>query len=253
MSIKAIVIDDEKMARTLLSGLIERHCPEVEVLELCQDLPSGVKAINKHKPDLVFLDIEMPGHSGLELMDFFDENSVGFRIIFTTAYSQYAIQAFKLSAVDYLLKPIEADDLKKAVEQFTKQNQKIDFQVLKSNLTANAASQKIAVASIHSTKYVELKDLLFCKADGAYTYLFLKDGQKITASKGLKYYEDLLSHNDAFQRCHKSFLVNLSYVTEHVKSEGGHLVVDHQHNIPMASERAAFVLKKLKERASILS
>lgn len=88
MSIKAIVIDDEKMARTLLSGLIERHCPEVEVLELCQDLPSGVKAINKHKPDLVFLDIEMPGHSGLELMDFFDENLVDFRIIFTTAYSQ---------------------------------------------------------------------------------------------------------------------------------------------------------------------
>lgn len=253
MSIKAIVVDDEKMARTLLSGLIERHCPEIEILELCADLPSGVKAITKHKPDLVFLDIEMPGHSGLELMDFFDEESVDFRIIFTTAYSQYAIQAFKLSAVDYLLKPIEADDLKKAIEQFNKINQKINFKVLRSNLTVQMAEQKIAVASIQSTKFIALKDILFCKADGAYTYFFLKDGQKITASKGLKHYEELLTSNDVFQRCHKSFIINLQYVTEYVKSDGGHLVIDHQHNIPLASERSGFILKKLKEKSSVLS
>ena len=253
MSIKAIVIDDEKMARTLLSGLIARYCPEVEVLELCHDLPSGVKAIIKHKPDLVFLDIEMPGHSGLELMDFFDESTADFRIIFTTAYSQYAIQAFKLSAVDYLLKPIEAEDLKQALEQFKKQNEKIDFKILKNNLKGNVVNQKIAVHSIQSTKYVELSDLLFCKADCSYTDFFLKDGKKLKASKGLKHFEDLLSHIPFFQRCHKSYLINLTHVTEHVKADGGYLVVDRIHNIPISSDRAAFILNKLKDTSSIIA
>lgn len=253
MKITAIIIDDEKMARTLLNGLIERYCPEIEVLETCPDLPSGVKAITKHKPDLVFLDIEMPGHSGLELMDFFDENSDDFRIIFTTAYSQYAIQAFKLSAVDYLLKPIESEDLIQAVEQYKKQTEKIDFKILKSNLLEKNSSQKIAVHSIQSTRYIELKDLLFCKADAAYTEFYLINGQRFKASKGLKYYEELLAHNEVFQRCHKSFIVNLNHVTEHSKSEGGYFVVNNVHNVPIASERASYILKKLKEFSSIIS
>lgn len=253
MNIKAIIIDDEKMARTLLNGLLARYCPDVEVLEACADLPSGVKAIHKHKPDLVFLDIEMPGHSGLELMDFFDEKLTTFRIIFTTAYSQYAIQAFKLSAVDYLLKPIESEDLMQAVEHYKKQNEHVDYKILKANLAAGASNQKIAVHSMQSTKYIELKDLLFCKADCSYTDFYLKDGQKFKASKGLKYYEELLADHSHFQRCHKSYLVNLNHVTEHVKTDGGHLVVNREHNVPIASERSQYILKKLIEFSSIIS
>ena len=111
MIYKAIVIDDEKRARTLLKGMIDELSLGVQVVELCEDLPDGVKAIRKHKPDLIFLDIEMPGHSGLELLDFFDEQEINFSIIFTTAYNQYAVQAFKLSAIDYLLKPIAVNEL----------------------------------------------------------------------------------------------------------------------------------------------
>lgn len=251
--IKAIIIDDEKMARKLLNGLLERYCLDIEVVEQCADLPSGVKAITKHKPDLVFLDIEMPGHSGLELLDFFDENSITFRIIFTTAYSQYAIQAFKLSAVDYLLKPIESEDLIVAVEQFKKQTQKANYSILQSNLSAHKDNQKLAVHSMQSTKFIDLSELLFCKADCAYTDFYLKDGQKFKASKGLKYYEDLLQDNPVFERCHKSYLINLKHVTEHIKSEGGSLVIRNGHTIPIASDRSTYIIKKLKEFASLLS
>ena len=251
--IKAIIIDDEKMARKLLNGLLERYCLDIEVVEQCADLPSCVKAITKYKPDLVFLDIEMPGHSGLELLDFFDKNSITFRIIFTTAYSQYAIQAFKLSAIDYLLKPIESEDLIVAVEQFKKQTQKANYSILQSNLSAHKDNQKLAVHSMQSTKFIELKDLLFCKADCAYTDFYMLDGHKFKASKGLKYYEDLLSDNKNFQRCHKSYIVNLTHVSEHVKTDGGHLVVNREHNVPIASDRSQYILHKLKEFSSIIS
>jgi len=108
---KAIIIDDEKRARVSLQLLMEEYCPEVTLVAECENLPEGVKAIHKHKPDLVLLDIEMPGHSGLELLDFFNENEITFAIIFTTAYNEFAIQAFKLSALDYLLKPIIPEEL----------------------------------------------------------------------------------------------------------------------------------------------
>src|SRR5574344_1957550 len=112
---RAILIDDEKRARMNLSILLDENCPQIEIVAECENLPEGIKAIRRLKPDVVFLDIEMPGHSGLELLDFFDEHEVDFSIVFTTAYNEYAIQAFKLSAVDYLLKPINPDELVRAV------------------------------------------------------------------------------------------------------------------------------------------
>jgi two-component system LytT family response regulator len=138
--IKSIIIDDEPKARVLLNAIIEQYCPEVRVEALCNDLPSGIKAIKKHKPDLIFLDIEMPGHSGLELLDFFDEEEVNFGIIFTTAYNEYALQAFKFSAIDYLLKPIQHTQLIEAVERFSrKREQSLNQQLkaLQSNLNVS--------------------------------------------------------------------------------------------------------------------
>ena len=117
MKLKALIIDDEKMARTLLEGLVLEYCPQVEIIGSYPDLVTGAIAIRKQKPDLIFLDIEMPRHSGLELLDFFSEDELDFAIIFTTAYSQYAIQAFKLSAFDYLLKPIEPLELESAIQR----------------------------------------------------------------------------------------------------------------------------------------
>ena len=132
---KAIIIDDEKRARVTLKLLLNEYCPDIEIVAECENLPTGVKAIRKHNPDLVLLDIEMPGHSGLELLDFFDEDDVRFSIIFTTAYNEYAIQAFKFSAIDYLLKPINPDQLVAAIKRLQKQHQKIvNLKILKEKL-----------------------------------------------------------------------------------------------------------------------
>jgi two-component system, LytTR family, response regulator len=238
----AIIIDDEKMARSLLAGMLAEFCKGVTVLDACPDLPSGIKAIRKLKPDIVFLDIEMPGFSGLELLDFFDEGEIGFSIIFTTAYNQYAIQAFKLSAIDYLLKPIEPADLENAVERYQKNAHKKNYQVLKENLNPTVV-QKLAVHTINSVKFIETDQILYLKAEGAYTEIVLEGGKVITASKGLKKYEEILGDNQNFFRCHKSYIVNLKYVTEHVKSEGGYLRVLEKFEVSLSNEKVMELYK----------
>lgn len=224
MSIKAVLVDDEKMARALLKGYLEEFCPQVEVMEECADLPNGVKAIRKHQPNIVFLDIEMPGHNGLELLEFFDPKDVNFSIIFTTAYNQYALQAFKLSAVDYLLKPIEPNELVESINRFMLNQSKKDYQLLKENLVPQSL-KKIGVPQGNTIKYIPIDEILFFKAEGAYTQIQLQDQSKLLASKGLKYYDELLSDAPHFYRTHKSYLINIHHVTEHVKSEGGYLKI----------------------------
>jgi two-component system, LytTR family, response regulator len=236
MSIKAIIIDDEKMARVLLQGIIERFCPEVEILEQCIDLPSGVKAIVKHKPELVFLDIEMPGHSGLELLSFFNEKDVNFSIIFTTAYNQYAIQAFKLSAVDYLLKPIESEELINAVNRYKKNSEKPNYDVLQHNLQAET-QKKIVINSIGSVKFIPLNDITYLKADGAYTEIFLKDHSSIMTSKGLKSFEQTFADSKNFVRCHKSFIVNINFVSEINKGTSFSAVVNGKHTAYISPDK----------------
>lgn len=239
---KAIIIDDEAMARELLNGMLAEYCPDVKVLELCADLPSGVKAIRKHKPDVIFLDIEMPGHSGLELLDFFDDSDVNFSIIFVTAYNRYAIQAFKLSAVDYLLKPIETEDLIKAVQLLDKNKNKHQFKVLKENISANPL--KIAISTINAIDFIELDDILFLKADGSYTKVYLKDDQIILTSKSLKHFETILVDQHSFFRCQKSYIVNLKYITTYVKSNGGSLKVG-KYDISISPEKTSELLDLL--------
>ena len=152
---KAIIIDDEKRARVSLALLLEEYCPNITVVAECENLPEGVKAIRKLQPDLVLLDIEMPGHSGLELLDFFDENEVNFSIIFTTAYNEYALQAFKFSAIDYLLKPINPDELAQAIARLEKQKQKSEnYKVLKANINQDSLT-KIAVPSGSSLIFLD--------------------------------------------------------------------------------------------------
>ncbi len=239
---KAIIIDDEEMAKTLLEGMIEQYCPAIKVLALCSDLPNGVKAIRKYKPDIVFLDIEMPGHSGLELLDFFDEHDIDFSIIFTTAYHQYAIQAFKMSAVDYLLKPFDADELIQAVSLFEKQIKNKNYSVLKENMSSSF--KKIALSTSNSVLFVSVENILYLKAEGAYTHVFLHGGDTLLTSKNLKYYQDLLSLDKNFYRCHKSFIVNMNHITEYVRADGGYLKIG-EHNINISSDKIPAVLERL--------
>lgn len=236
-ALKAVIIDDERMARVLLEGMLAEHLDYVKVVASCDNLSSGVKAIRKLKPNIVFLDVEMPGHSGLELFDFFDEQEVDFHVIFTTAYNQYAIQAFRLSAVGYLLKPIEADDLVQAVQNYQKLKGQMSVSLLRKNLLPDQ-DKKIALASLNATRFVSLNDILYFKAVGAYTDVKLSDGKTITVSKGLKKFETILQFQTSFFRCHKSYIVNTKYLTEHVKSDGGYLKLTNEETIPLSSERA---------------
>ncbi len=232
----AIIVDDEKMARTVLQGMLEEYFDYIEIVAACADLKTGVTAIKKHDPDIVFLDIEMPGHSGLELLDFFTDDEVTFSIIFTTAYNNYAIQAFKLSAVDYLLKPIEPEELERSMDRYIRNAGKKEYGILKHNLQTGAP-KKIALSTGNAIRFVEIASILFMKAEGAYTQITLNDHSTILVSKGLKNYEEILSENPRFYRCHKSYIVNLDAITEYIKSDGGYLIVANKYDVSISSEK----------------
>ncbi len=241
--IKAIIIDDEKRARVSLALLLEEYCPEVQVLAQCENLPEGVKAIVKHQPDVVLLDIEMPGHSGLELVDFFDEKDVNFSIIFTTAYNEFAIQAFKLSALDYLLKPIIPDDLMRAIGRVKKQ-QNLQFKTFQENLK-NDQFQKIAVPSGNTLILLQLNDISYIKGEGAYAEVFLDNKTKHLVSRNLKKFEEILENDNRFVRIHKSYLVNFDQVVSYNKSDGGWLNLKNGISLPISHDKIALILDKL--------
>lgn len=234
--ITAIIIDDEANARMLLREMLKMACGQVQVVAECADLPNGVKSIRKLKPQLVFLDIEMPGHSGLELLDFFDEDEADFSIVFTTAYHQYAIQAFKLNAVDYLLKPLEMTELEATIARFIKrQGVSNASQVRQMSLLTQ--QRKIAVPSGTTLKFIEPSQILYLKADNTYTEMYLLDGSKQVVSRTLKNFEDALADDKSFFRCHKSYIVNVAFVTQYNKSDGGSLVVQDKTDLPISQDK----------------
>ncbi len=242
MSYKAIIIDDEEMARNLLAGMIREFIPDIEVVGCCSDVAEGVKAIHKHKPDIVFLDIEMPTHTGLELLDFFNEEEIDFSIIFVTAYNQYAIQAIKLAAVDYILKPFEPEDISAAFQLFLKEKKQGNYKILQQNFRGDAP-QKIALPSLTSVQFVELNQILYFQAEGAYTTVALRDGRTITVSKSLKLYENILQNSADFFRCHRSYIVNVRYIKEYVKGDGGYLLLEQNHQVSISTEKATELFK----------
>lgn len=249
--VKCIIIDDEPKARKLLEAIIQQYCVDLTIEALCEDLPSGVKAIRKHQPQLVFLDIEMPGHSGLELMDFFNADEINFSIIFTTAYNEYALQAFKLSAIDYLLKPIQHKELIESVERF-KKNQLIkqsqQIKVLQQNLNTQIplADKRIVVSSGQSLHFINPTNIIMLKGESSYSELYLSDGSKMLASKNLKHFEEALSAFPSFIRCHKSFIVNTKYVLQYVKSDGGYLSLSNNLNASISPEKVDIFLEAMR-------
>lgn len=243
--IRAVIIDDESHARLLLRGMLNSFCPNVEIIAESEDLPNGVKTIRKTKPELVFLDIEMPGHSGLELLDFFDEQEVDFSIVFTTAYHQYAIKAFKLSALDYLLKPISPQELEDVVKRFSKEKRgyKSQYDHLREMLTPSAP-RSIAVPYAGGFKFVAVDSIMYIKADNTYSEVITSDGEKLIASRTLKNFEDVLSEDNRFMRTHKSYLVNTWFVKELVKSDGGYLIMENREHISVTPEKMKELIDK---------
>jgi two-component system LytT family response regulator len=243
---KAIIIDDEKRARVSLALLLQEYCPQITMVAECENLAEGVKAIRKFQPDLVLLDIEMPGHSGLELLDFFDENDVNFSIIFTTAYNEYALQAFKFSAVDYLLKPINPEQLTEAIARLEKQKQKVEnYKLLKENINQDSLT-KIAVPSGNTLIFIDTTKISHIKGEGAYSEVFCNNGSKHLVSRNLKNFEDILCLDSRFMRVHKSYIVNFEQVVAYNKSDGGSLELETGIHIPVSPDKAQIILDRIQ-------
>lgn len=247
---KCIIIDDENKARLLLQNMLTDVSPDIEVLSLCDDLPSGVKAIKKLKPDLVFLDIEMPGHSGLEILDYFEDEEITFDIIFCTGYKEYAIQAFKLSATDYLLKPLNPLMLKEAVDRFlkkTKHEKATEYRVLQENMSVHkdTGDKCIVVNLSNSTRFIKIKDIVMLKAEGSYCEIHLQNGEKLLTSKNLKHFEELLNMVPYFFRSHKSYMVNLKSVLEYNKGDN-QLTLQGKLNSTLSADKSDLFFEKMK-------
>lgn len=246
---KAIIIDDEKRARHLLSNLLTEYCASITSIEEAQDLASGVDLIKTSKPDVVFLDIEMPNQSGLDILEYFP-NQIDFKIIFVTAYNQYAIEAFKLSAVDYLLKPVDTTELKEAIikaEEAIKANNLNDqLNKLRDSLK-QLSIDKIALEIPKGIMFASHNDIVYFEADGMYTNVQLMDGKQKTICKPLKHFVEQLERNAMFFKCHRSYLINLKYVDELVKDDGDYLLMKNRKRIPISKSKRDQFLEVIKE------
>ena len=246
--IKAIIIEDETRAADMLQIMLQKNQPDVQVMDKCNDLPSGVRSIHKHQPDIVFLDIEMPGYSGLQLLEFFNEEEVQFSIIFTTAFNDYAIRAFELSAIDYILKPIQIDKLNAAIDKYKRRQQKDMVQaqkllLLKQNLSGNA--RRIVVPVSSGVEVVKLEEVVYLQADGSYTRLHLHNGQQMLISKNLRYFEELIGNDPCFYRNHRSYMVNTQFVKRVLKSDGGMIVLTDGQQLPVTSDKTDELIRLL--------
>jgi two-component system LytT family response regulator len=247
--LKAIIIDDEINGVELLQHLVKDNCPNISVIAAETSPQRGKELIEKHNPDLVFLDIEMPEMSGFELLE--KLKHLSFQVIFTTAYDNYALKAFKYNTVDYLLKPIIVSELIAAVNKLEEKSKNssgnISINHLLETLRSTQNQGRLAISSQNEILYVETEKIMRLESDSNYTNVILTDGKKITSSKTLKDYETSLSPNNFF-RVHKTFIVNLDHVEKYVKSEGGYIVMKDNVQIPVSREKRQDLVNSLATR-----
>lgn len=245
--IKTIIIDDEQNSREAIENLVKSYCPDLQVVATANSVEEGIAIIKKEKPDLVFLDIEMPDKSGFDLLAQLD--TIDFEVIITTGYEQYAVKAFKTVALDYLLKPIDVNDLELAVAKVLEKRKKRrvnkNFDVFIQNWKSGG-NEQIALASSEGFVFVKVKDIIYCKGDGAYTYFYIKDTPRITVSKNLKEFEELLKEQSFF-RVHKSYLINLNEMKKYVRGDGGYVVMTNGDNVDVSKRKKESFLSNLSK------
>lgn len=243
--IKAILVDDEVHCLDTLSILLQEYCPQIQMLERCRSVDAALLAIKKCYPQLVFLDIEMPGKNGFELLEQFFE--IPFSVIFTTSYDRYAIKALHFSALDYLLKPIDHEELIAAVHKVETQRQlpsAEQFQMLITQVQhKNSGFKKIAIPTSEGFELVPAEQIMRCEADDNYTHIFLKNKNKITACRALKEVEEQLHDFTFFIRVHHSYIVNLNEVTKYVRGEGGYVTMSDGSSVNVSRSRKDVLLK----------
>jgi len=245
--VKTIIIDDEPDCCESLATLLERFCPEVQIAATCYSGSEALTAILEIKPHLVFLDIEMPYMNGFELLEKLPV--MDFEVIFTTSYDQYAVKAFRFSALDYLLKPIVREELRNAVEKVLNRKQshlpqQLEILLQKINHTNNSV-QRIALPTMEGLQLVPVHSIISCASDGNYTIFLMKDRQKLVISRSLKEVEEMLEDH-SFLRVHNSYVVNLNEISKYVKGEGGYLVMCDGSTVDVSRSRKELMLKKLQ-------
>lgn len=257
MKLRAIVVDDEEFARKNLTMMLEEHCPQIEVIGQAARKDQAKAIIESSQPDVVFLDIRMPsGAEGFELLQELD--SKDFLVVFVTAFKDYAIRAFNASAVYYILKPIDVEELKTAAERLVEaqknfkedpENYRTYFDSLKElshNLINNKQSSRIAISHTKGLKIVEDETITHLEASGNCTTIYFKDGSRYLDTRTLKTYEQLLNP-DKFCRVHKSHIINLGILREYVNEDGHFAVLENDIRVPVARNRVSEFVKMLKE------
>jgi two-component system, LytTR family, response regulator len=245
--IRAIIIDDEQHCSDRLSSLLrEDQSHSLKVEGSFQTVEDGLKAIHALHPDLIFLDLQLQDKTGFDLLRQIHE--IDFEIIFTTAYEKYAVQAFKFSAIDYLLKPVDREDLKAAIGRLSDKIHKINASKKIDTLIHNlhGASKRICVPVVTGLVFLQVNDIIRCQSDVNYTTLYLRDRQKLVVAKTLKEFEELLTDYNFF-RVHNSHLINLAYIKNYNKGKGGFLTMTDQSIVEVSTRRKEEFMKKLSE------
>lgn len=236
--IKAVIVDDVENARISLKQDLEDYCPEVEIIGEADSVVSAAKVIRDVNPELVFLDIHLGDGDGFDLLEILGE--INFKIVFTTSSDEHAVQAFRFSAVDYLMKPIDPEELRVALDKIAGSSGSLE--VLKKNLSGGP--QRIALNAQDKINVVRIEDIVRLESNGSYTMFFTTDGQEILVTRTLKEYDAMLG-GAQFIRVHQSHLVNLDFIKEFIKSDGGYLVLSDKSEIPVASRKRSQVMKLL--------
>jgi len=243
---KTIIIDDEPKARENLTCLLKENCPSVKIVDDKGTVNEGLLSIKKHQPDLLFLDVQMCGETGFDLLE--KLNTIDFEVIFTTAHHEYALKAFKFSAVDYLLKPIVIDELKDAVHRASKhtaQQSHTRIQMITETIkNQQNGFDKIALPSADGFLFVERDDIIRCESTDNYTNFYLNNGSKIMVSKTLKHFDDLLSPHNFF-RVHQSHLINLIHLKQYHKGEGGYAIMSDDSSVMVSRRKKGEFLDRL--------
>jgi two-component system LytT family response regulator len=249
---KTIIVDDEKKARFLLKKMVETYLPQIEIVGLAQDIEEAEKLIKKHMPDIILLDIEMPNGDGFKLLENLKDLNHKFKVIFTTAFKDYAIKAIKYSAFDYILKPINKDELIQAIENAIRDKQltltQKQVEILVRNLNYNnTKGVKIIIPSFNRYIFLNPEEIYLLEADGSYTNIFTVAGEKHIASKNLKYFENLLDER-TFLRINRSQIINTNYISELIKDDFTKIILFNNLTVEVSYRKRKEVMEKLMKK-----
>lgn len=247
--IDVLIVDDEPDVRTVLKSALNKF-PDICIVGEASNVPEAVKNIHKFKPELVFLDIEMPDYSGLQLLEFFESDSANFEIIFVTAYNEYAIEAFRLSAFDYLLKPIDQERLTESLERYKLRRNNVKLleraEYFKRSYDFGERLDKIAVSTTTGVIFLDIAQIVLLEASNVYTTIVQEDGVQTVACKPLGEFEAILDKHQNFFRPHRSFLINLQFIEKLDTTEGSIIYMKNNLQVPLSRYKKKSFLKKIK-------